>query len=494
MSTSTIEDFIEVSLVHTNGIDPAIPLTPGDNTANSSLLTDCDDTFIIRVANIDDTQSVSPVVEVVNNTDGTRRIFSVVISVGQHVDLSCNKRGTYRIKVSMNDELGDALDPVFYNVKVLGPCVCCVTLDPPVQYLKCYGDKKGTLRAQVFECSSELDISCDNCGSGDCATGNCGGSGSGTPGGTGNCTAGGCILFNAANSCCRTGCNAPSSCGCDPDSNGDENNQCDNICDGWCGDGVTSTVLYRWTRDNIVINPTTGRPMPTTTIPEDEWTEVSTAQNLCAGRYTVFAKQVCQLDETTVKETTPVSASTTIFEPRPLAATIVPIKTHLSCSGDSDGAVRVWVTGGTSPYLYTLVKKDREYCGSDRDHGKVIRNKVSDEIFRNLSAGEYKVMVTDKNCCEQCIDFTVTQPPEMNVSISVSSHRKHVTLCAKVRNEESHCNCTYEWRNKKHPSTVIGTDRCVDVSKDGVYQVKVTCGSSFKIAEIEVDNTPCSTV
>lgn len=73
---------------------------------------------------------------------------------------------------------------------------------------------------------------------------------------------------------------------------------------------------------------------------------------------------------------------------------------NVSCYGNKDGAINLYVSGGTSPYTY-----------------KWSNGSLSEEIT-NLSAGQYTVKVTDAKGCVKEKTFSVESPPEvLNVEV-----------------------------------------------------------------------------
>lgn len=77
----------------------------------------------------------------------------------------------------------------------------------------------------------------------------------------------------------------------------------------------------------------------------------------------------------------------------------------LTCFGSDNGVIQVNnVTGGTSPYLYSL-------------NGGPF---TSDNIFTGLPPGNYNLAVEDANGCEDEVTFVISEPEELTVTLSVN--------------------------------------------------------------------------
>jgi gliding motility-associated-like protein len=130
---------------------------------------------------------------------------------------------------------------------------------------------------------------------------------------------------------------------------------------------------------------------------------------LRAGNYTVRVT-----DDNTCFVTT---ASVTVTQPANLTITIVKMSPYngfdLSCSGASDGEIRVTATaGGAGPYTYAL----------DGFPGNVTG--ATSGIFTGLSAGLYTVTVTDNNtgdpfgpCTRQSLPVFINNPIPLAVNL-----------------------------------------------------------------------------
>lgn len=87
----------------------------------------------------------------------------------------------------------------------------------------------------------------------------------------------------------------------------------------------------------------------------------------------------------------------TVTEPAVMA--ISKVISKVLCNGNSDGAINLSVTGGTTPYSYAWTGP-----GSFS---------ASTEDITSLVAGDYDITVTDKNNCQISDKITVTEPTAM---------------------------------------------------------------------------------
>ena len=90
-----------------------------------------------------------------------------------------------------------------------------------------------------------------------------------------------------------------------------------------------------------------------------------------------------------------------VFVGQPDVVSISPVVKNVSCFGDMDGAVTIDANGGTLPYKYSL--DNSQYYGS--------------KTLIALKAGDYTVYVKDANDCIYQSDITITEPPQISVSI-----------------------------------------------------------------------------
>jgi hypothetical protein len=168
----------------------------------------------------------------------------------------------------------------------------------------------------------------------------------------------------------------------------------------------------------------------------------ATNAGIAAGTYTV-----------TVTDATTCSAvaSTTITQPSALNASISS-QTNVACNGGSTGSATVSPTGGTAPYSYQW------------SNGRTTASNAG------IAAGTYTVTVTDANACTNTQSATITQPTELQASISASTN----VSCNGGTNGSATVSPTggtspyaYQWSNGRTTATNAGIAA-------GTYTVTVT--------------------
>ncbi|MEZ4777748.1 MAG: gliding motility-associated C-terminal domain-containing protein [Bacteroidia bacterium] len=113
--------------------------------------------------------------------------------------------------------------------------------------------------------------------------------------------------------------------------------------------------------------------------------------SLAAGNYQVVIR-----DDNACTDT----VSVVISQPDTLVADIfdnIPV----ACFGDSTGSIRLTVSGGTQPYIYSVNN------GSPQ----------ADSLFANLPSGNYAFTVVDSQGCLAAVSDTVTEPPLLVLSL-----------------------------------------------------------------------------
>ena len=142
----------------------------------------------------------------------------------------------------------------------------------------------------------------------------------------------------------------------------------------------------------------------------------------------------------------------------------------VSCYGESDGSAAVAAAGGTAPYTYDWLDRG----GAD------------DEAWQSgLAAGNYTILVTDANGCEEIINVIITQPALLTAEASVPADG-HVS-CFGGNDGEATVTVTggtepytYEWSNGSSDQTATGLTF-------GSYQVVVKDANGCMVTSNWVD-------
>ena len=93
-----------------------------------------------------------------------------------------------------------------------------------------------------------------------------------------------------------------------------------------------------------------------------------------------------------------------ISEPEVLV--IVPTITDVSCNGADDGQIEFDVTGGSGEYQFAITPN---------------LNQFDDEnLFENLAVGDYTVIVQDVKGCFELIEFSITEPAMLEMTLSAT--------------------------------------------------------------------------
>jgi hypothetical protein len=139
------------------------------------------------------------------------------------------------------------------------------------------------------------------------------------------------------------------------------------------------------------------------------WSNGATTQDLTgvpAGSYTLTVT-----DSTGGTDT----KSITVYQPDVVSAVLSPSVFgggyNINIHGGNNGAISADITGGAPPYTYLW------NTGSTISH------------INALYAGEYSVTITDQNGCTSSESLTLTEPPALHVSYSVSHHGAYNLSC-----------------------------------------------------------------
>ncbi|GAB4239322.1 MAG: hypothetical protein Tsb0034_15310 [Ekhidna sp.] len=157
------------------------------------------------------------------------------------------------------------------------------------------------------------------------------------------------------------------------------------------------------------------------------------------------------------------SASTTVREPRPFAASLLSVQ-NIKCNGENTGSIKLNVTGGVTPYKFEW------------------SNGATSQNLDSLAAGDYSVKITDANGCVQNLNTVITQPELLKVELVEASD----VSCFEGTNGMIDIKVTggttpyqYQWSNGALTQDLNGVPK-------GTYQVIVTDANGCANRTIEV--------
>ncbi len=173
------------------------------------------------------------------------------------------------------------------------------------------------------------------------------------------------------------------------------------------------------------------------------WSNNATTQNisnLAPGTYTVTVTDANFCTQT---------ASVTITQSNQLNGT--PSVTNLLCNGETNGSASVTITGGTTPYTYLW------------------STGATTQTISNRAAGTYTLTTTDANGCTTIDTAIITQPPVLQVNLTVSNivctAQQIGAISAIVTGGTAPY--TYRWSNNANTATISNLPA-------GSYTVTVT--------------------
>ena len=95
------------------------------------------------------------------------------------------------------------------------------------------------------------------------------------------------------------------------------------------------------------------------------------------------------------------SASTMAVGSEPSPVIVSTPSSNVSCNGGNNGNITINANGGTGTILYSI------------DNGTTL---VAGNVFNNLSAGTYNILIQDGNGCTATASVNITEPPAINVN------------------------------------------------------------------------------
>ena len=207
--------------------------------------------------------------------------------------------------------------------------------------------------------------------------------------------------------------------------------------------GGSTPYSYQWYADSL-----NGTPGPIT----KDWTQLAggdyylsiTDDNNCAASYHAVIKEADSLK-------------------------IAVSKTDLTCFGANNGAVAVTVTGGVTPYHYLW------------------NNFVTDSSQTAVAAGNYGVIVTDSNGCQQTKTINVNQPLPISVSVATvnPSCLGSATGSISLNVSGGTGAYSYSWSTTPVQSTSTASNLAI-----GTYYATITDGNSCSVIDSATLTSP----
>jgi hypothetical protein len=208
---------------------------------------------------------------------------------------------------------------------------------------------------------------------------------------------------------------------------------------------------------NLVVTPAGGTAPYNYTINNGADQASNTFNNLGAGTYTIG-----------VIDANGCSTSLTYVVSEPLALNVSMIPSMISCNGANDGALNCQVSGGTSPYTYSL-------------NGGLASNSPN---FGNLAAGVYMLTATDANGCQQAYTSTITEPSAVTLTANTTvSNGNDGTIALSASGGNSPYTYSMDGQNyfsgSFFASLAIGTYTCYVKDNNGcITSIEVAVNSS----------------
>lgn len=167
--------------------------------------------------------------------------------------------------------------------------------------------------------------------------------------------------------------------------------------------------------------------------------------NVSAGTYTLSVR-------TFTGCTT--SSSVTITQPPRIGPSIV-TNTPTSCNGSSDGSVQIGVTAGTAPFQYSINRTSFQVS----------------PILSGLAAGNYRAYVQDSLGCLDSIDYVITEPSPVLITITPTHNKCHNDATGRIIITPRGGTSPYQY-SIDGGSTFVGTN-AFDGLTSGTYAIVV---------------------
>lgn len=174
-------------------------------------------------------------------------------------------------------------------------------------------------------------------------------------------------------------------------------------------DETNATINCTGDFTGVIVANATGGLGDYTYILQDEFdTDITPAptQN-SPGVFTELPAGIYQVRVTSGIDCERTSLEVEISEPINALQVSPPSITNVSCSGGNDGMLEILAMGGTGIIKYAISPQLNQFFDSP--------------IFEGLSAGTYQAIVQDELGCYELIDFTITEPATVILSVDPGS-------------------------------------------------------------------------
>ncbi len=188
-------------------------------------------------------------------------------------------------------------------------------------------------------------------------------------------------------------------------------------------------------------------------------------ENLTAGDY-----QIEVLDNNSCLSTTVFN----ITEPDEIIIT-ANMTNPAECFGEESGTAVISVNGGVLNYDISW--------DNGTSSGNLINVGVGPHAITNLSAGNYTILVEDSNNCPATGSLIISQPTELNLSLSAinASTYGNTDGSATANPSGGTPPYTYEWENAANPGVIISNNQTANNLGQGTYCVTVTDNNNCTI-------------
>ena len=139
--------------------------------------------------------------------------------------------------------------------------------------------------------------------------------------------------------------------------------------------------------------------------------------------------------------------SSEVILQQPAALNITSQQTNVSCYGDGNGSITITTQGGTGTHDYQW------------------STGANTSTISSLTAGVYDVTITDANNCLLAEQFTITEPSQLQVSVTMNQNQ----LTGVVSGGSP--SYTYEWQLNNQ---TISTSSSMTAQQTGYYVLTVT--------------------